>query len=82
MHDSLFADQGHLDVPHLWKRVEELGLDIDRFEVDRRSDAVAERVERDFRTGIRAGVMSTPTLFFDGGALRGFGDRELAELLR
>jgi protein-disulfide isomerase len=63
MHDSLFGDQGHLDDPHLWKRVEELGLDLQRFERDRRSDEVAARVERDFRSGIAAGVMKTPTLF-------------------
>jgi protein-disulfide isomerase len=63
MHDSLYADQGHLDDPHLWKRAEELGLDLERFDADRRSDAVAERVERDFRSGISAGVMKTPTLF-------------------
>ncbi len=81
MHDSLFADQGHLDVPHLWKRAEEFGLDVERFEDDRRSDAVAERVERDFRSGIRAGVVSTPTLFVDGRVLRGFGEGQLAELL-
>ena len=55
MHDSLLADQGHLDDPHLWERAERLGLDLDRFEADRRSEAVAERVERDFRSGIRAG---------------------------
>lgn len=63
MHDSLYADQGHLDDPHLWGRVEELGLDLDRFEADRRSDEVAARVERDFRSGIGAGVMKTPTMF-------------------
>jgi protein-disulfide isomerase len=63
MHDSLFGDQGHLDDPHLWQRVEEMGLDIERFDADRRSDAVADRVERDFRSGIAAGVMKTPTLF-------------------
>jgi protein-disulfide isomerase len=63
MHDSLFADQGHLDDPHLWRRAEELGLDLKRFEVDRRSEAVAARVQRDFRSGIAAGVMKTPTLF-------------------
>jgi len=63
MHDLLYADQGHLDDPHLWQRAEELGLDLKRFEADRRSDAVAERVERDFRSGIAAGVMRTPTLF-------------------
>ena len=63
MHDSLLENQGHLDDPHLWERARELGLDLDRFEADRRSDAAAERVERDFRSGIRAGVATTPTLF-------------------
>jgi protein-disulfide isomerase len=64
MHDSLLADQGHLDDPHLWQRARELGLDLERFEADRRLPAVAERVERDFRSGIAAGVMRTPTLFW------------------
>jgi protein-disulfide isomerase len=63
MHDSLFGDQGHLDDPHLWERARALGLDIERFDADRRSDAVAERVQRDFRSGIAAGVMKTPTMF-------------------
>ena len=63
MHDLLYADQGHLDDPHLWQRAEALGLDVDLFNRDRRSDAVATRVERDFRSGIAAGVMKTPTLF-------------------
>ena len=62
-HDSLYADQGHLDDPHLWARAERLGLDLERFEADRRSDAVAERVQRDFHSGVRAGVVATPTLF-------------------
>jgi protein-disulfide isomerase len=64
MHDSLFADQGHLDDPHLWQRARALELDLARFEADRRSEAVAARVERDFRSGIAAGVMKTPTLFW------------------
>jgi protein-disulfide isomerase len=66
MHDSLFADQGHLDDPHLWERAREFGLDLDHFEVDRRSQVLDERITRDFRSGVRAGVMSTPTLFVDG----------------
>ena len=40
-----------------------LGLDLERFEADRRSDAVAARVRRDFESGIRAGVTATPALF-------------------
>ena len=37
MHDSLLEDQGHLDDPHLWERAERFGLDVERFEADRRS---------------------------------------------
>ncbi len=63
MVDSLYADRGHIDDPHLWQRVEQLGLDVERFEADRRSDAVAARVRRDFESGIRAGVTGTPAIF-------------------
>jgi protein-disulfide isomerase len=81
MHDSLYADQGRLDDPHLWQRAEELSLDLDRFEVDRRSQVVAERVERDFRSGIRAGVATTPTLFVDGERHAGVPTPELLAYL-
>jgi protein-disulfide isomerase len=82
MHDSLFGDQGRLDDPHLWERVRRLGLDLDRFESDRRSDAVAERVDRDFRAGVRAGIVSTPTLFLDGVQHPGVPDEDLLRRLR
>jgi protein-disulfide isomerase len=68
MHDALFADQARLDDPHLWDRAERLGLDVGRFEADRRDDAIEERIRRDFRAGVRAGVATTPTLFRDGVA--------------
>lgn len=63
MVDSLYADRGHVDDPHLWQRAERLDLELERFEADRRSDAVAARVRRDFESGIRAGVTSTPAVF-------------------
>jgi protein-disulfide isomerase len=66
MHDLLFADQARLEDPHLWERAETLGLDLERFERDRRSDPVRARVRRDFQSGVRAGVVSTPTLFAAG----------------
>jgi protein-disulfide isomerase len=66
MHDSLFADQGRLEDPHLWARASALGLDLERFDSDRRSDAVAGRIRRDFQTGVRAGVVTTPTMFAHG----------------
>jgi protein-disulfide isomerase len=81
MHDSLFGDQGHLDPPHLWERCRELGIDLERFEADRRSDEVAERVKRDFRSGIRAGVTTTPTLWVDGEQHAGVPSSELLSRL-
>jgi protein-disulfide isomerase len=63
MVDSIYADRGHVDDPHLWERAERIGLDLKRFEADRRSDPVAARVRRDFESGIRAGVTSTPAVF-------------------
>jgi len=65
MVDSIYADRGRVDDPHLWERAEGLGLDLERFEADRRSQAVEERVRRDFRSGVRAGITSTPALFPD-----------------
>jgi protein-disulfide isomerase len=82
LHDSLYADQGRLDDPHLWERARALGLDLERFDVDRRSPAVAERVERDFHSGIRAGVTTTPTLFVDGEAHAGVPSPELLARFR
>jgi protein-disulfide isomerase len=63
MVDSLYADRGHVDDPHLWERARALGLDLERFERNRRSEAVAARVRRDFESGIRAGVTSTPAVY-------------------
>lgn len=80
-HDSLMADQARSDDPHLWQRCATLELDVARFESDRRSEAVAARVERDFRSAIRAGVTATPTLFVDGAAHPGTPDAALLAAL-
>lgn len=63
MHDLLFGDQARLEDPHLWDRARGLGLDLERFDADRRGDDVREGVKRDFRSGVRAGVVTTPAVF-------------------
>jgi protein-disulfide isomerase len=70
MVDSIYANRGRIDDPHLWERAERLGLDLERFELDRRAEEVAARVRRDFESGIRAGVTSIPALFPDVPSLR------------
>lgn len=62
-HDRLYADPGRQDDPHLWAHARDLGLDVDRFEADRRADDVAARVQEDVHGALRAGATATPTLF-------------------
>jgi protein-disulfide isomerase len=71
MWDSIYADHSHLDDPHLWERARLLGLDLERFDADRRSAGVGERVRADFESGIRAGVAATPAGFAAGRPLEG-----------
>jgi protein-disulfide isomerase len=71
MHDAILADQGHMEDPHLWNLAERLGLEVERFDAERRGDEAAERVRRDFAGGVRAGVVTTPTIFVDGVAYTG-----------
>jgi protein-disulfide isomerase len=71
MADSLYADRGHVDDPHLWERAERFGLDLARFRADCRSDEVRGRIERDFVSGIRAGVGGTPWAFAEGRPIQG-----------
>lgn len=60
--DAVYADQGHLEDPHLWALCERLGLDVARFDADRRTDITAERVQRDVRDALRAGLTATPSV--------------------
>ena len=71
MHALLFADQGRLEDPHLWDRARKLGLDLEQFDSDRRGEVVSARVRRDFESGVRAGVVTTPTVFAGGVLLSG-----------
>ena len=80
MCDSLYAERGRVDDPHLWERAERFGLDLGRFNSDRRSDAIRERIERDFASGIRGSVVGTPTVFAGGRLLSGEVLEALTEL--
>jgi protein-disulfide isomerase len=79
---ATYGEQGRLDDPHLWRRVQALGLDLDRFEADRRDPDVAARVAADVRDALRAGATATPTVFVDGVGHPGPPDPALLERLR
>ncbi len=76
MVDSLYADRGRVDDPHLWERAERLGLDLERFEADRRSDAVAARVRRDFESGHPRRRRPARPPLFEACTLSGERERE------
>jgi len=81
MHDLLFADQGRLEDPHLWDRARTLGLDLARFDADRRSPEVSARIREDFEAGVRGGIVTTPTLIVGERRYAGHIDDQLpAEL--
>jgi len=77
LHDALFADPAHTDDPHLWAHARALGLDLDRFERDRRSEEVLAIVREQTRAGMRAGVAVTPTLIAGATFAPGVPDAEL-----
>jgi len=81
MCDSLYADRGRVDDPHLWERAERFGLDLERFNDDRRSEAVRERISGDFTGGVRAGVPGTPAAFVEGRLLNGDLAGKLREMI-
>ncbi|WP_354702255.1 hypothetical protein DSM112329_02611 [Paraconexibacter sp. AEG42_29] len=65
--ESIYADPGRTDDPHLWARCPELGIDVERFDADRRDDTALARVRHDVTSGLRAGVTVTPTFFVGDG---------------
>lgn len=66
MHHSLFQNQKTLDEAGLTKIAKELGLDLKRFDEDRRSEAVADAVARDRKAGEALGLQGTPSIFING----------------
>ena len=80
--DALYTYQGRLEDPHLWALCERLGIDLDRFETDRRGEEVARRVKRDVHDALRAGATATPTVWVAEAdpdlldTMVGFGIRE------
>jgi protein-disulfide isomerase len=67
MHGLLFHRQKALEDDDLRTYAGEIGLDLTRFEHDRKGDDVAARIARDVASGESTGVVrGTPTLFIDG----------------
>jgi cyclophilin family peptidyl-prolyl cis-trans isomerase/protein-disulfide isomerase len=51
---------------YLLEKAEEIGLDMDQFQQDWKSDAVLAAVQEDYNSGLSAGVNATPSIFING----------------
>jgi protein-disulfide isomerase len=71
MHNALFDNQsswensGEVEQDFL-KYAQEIGLNIDQFEADLKSQDVKDKVDRDYRSGLTSRVNATPTFFVNG----------------
>ena len=79
MHEILFQNQQALEDEDLVQYASLLGLDDVRLLREVEAGAYAGRVRDDFKSGVRAGVNGTPTLFINGQ--RYDGARGLEEML-
>lgn len=73
MHDALFENQYRLNEDLFDELAETIGLDLERFRSDLKSESIKEKIENDFESGVRSGVNGTPSFYvngtkFDGGA--------------
>jgi protein-disulfide isomerase len=77
MHQMLFGHQKALEDDDLRVYAADLELDVERFDSDRASDPVLQRIVRDLESGIESGlVRGTPTLFIDGALHSGSYDAD------
>lgn len=66
MHDVLFKNQRALDEKSIEGFAKDLGLDLKKFNDDRRSEAVADVVSADRKQAEAMGLKGTPSVFING----------------
>src|SRR5260221_13240026 len=71
MHDSLFADQSHLEAPDLEDRATATDVNKRAYLKAMQTHQFAARVERDVQSGIANGVEGTPSIFINGERYHG-----------
>ena len=80
MHDLLFENQEDLQGELLFRLTTKIGLSADQLRRSLASEIYRDRIDFDFRGGIRSGVNGTPTFFING--VRHDGAFDFETLLR
>jgi len=66
MHDLLYDNQLYLDSDYLLGYAKDIGLNINQFGKDLRSEALAAKIEADLEGGEQSGVTGTPNFYING----------------
>lgn len=74
MHDLIFQNQSDWSEEKnaaiiFAKYAQDLNLDLALFQTDIASDEIKAKIENDYKSGVKAGVNSTPTFFLNGKKL-------------
>ena len=69
-HDLLFKDYSHLNEQKIEEIAQQLKLNMEKFDKDRKDPQIMAMINRDLAEGNQAGVRGTPTVFINGRLLR------------
>ena len=80
-HDLLFKDYNRLNEQKIKEIAQQLNLDMEKFEKDRKDPRIRAMINRDVSEGNRVGVRGTPTVFINGRLLRNRNPAGFQELI-
>ncbi|OGQ96379.1 MAG: hypothetical protein A2521_09170 [Deltaproteobacteria bacterium RIFOXYD12_FULL_57_12] len=86
-HDALYANYNKLNAEKIQEIGQQVGLDLEKFSRDRKSEKIQQLIEQDLQEAKEIGVRGTPSVFVNGRQLKdrsveGFSamiDKALAE---
>ena len=68
-HHKLFENYNKLNDAKITEIAKNVGLNMEQFELDRKSPSIQGLISRDMREGRLAGLRGTPTLYINGKKL-------------
>jgi len=69
-HDELFSSAKDLSNEKFFEIARNVGLDLKKFAVDMAGPQIRQKLNRDIREALMAGVHGTPTIFVNGWLLK------------
>jgi protein-disulfide isomerase len=69
-HDELFKAYREINEEKIRQIAQQLGLDENQFEKDRKDPAILNKIQQDIQQAFRLGVNGVPAVFINGGQSR------------